>query len=186
MSDKSFEEQLGLRLRGLRESNGLSLGELATRSGVSKAMIARIEKAQSSATAALLGRLCAGLGVRLSSVIDAADHAPERLSRRAEQSQWRDPETGYVRRLLSPAGARSGIVITLVELPRGARVPYEAWAANAYMQQLVMLDGALHLQLGEQCYELVAGDCIDFDVKRPNVFENRGKVSARYLVVIRR
>jgi transcriptional regulator with XRE-family HTH domain len=186
MMDKSFDQQLGLRLRTLRESQGLSLGGLADRSGVSKAMIGRVEKAQSSATAALLGRLCAGLGVRLSSIVEACDEAPERISRRADQSTWQDPETGYRRRLVSPSGAASGIEITSVELPPGAKVPYRAWTANAYVQQLLVLEGELHLQVGTECHVLAAGDCIDFDVMRPLLFENKARAVARYLVAIRK
>ncbi|MFI5011635.1 MAG: helix-turn-helix domain-containing protein [Hyphomicrobiales bacterium] len=186
MADKTLDRLLGERLRVLREGRALSLGDLAARSGVSKAMIARVEKAQSSATAALLGRLCAGLGVRLSSVIEVADGPQMRVSRLAEQSVWRDPETGYVRRRISPAGALSGIEVVSIELPPGARVPYQPWAANAYRQQLLMLEGTLHLRIGAESYVLRKGDCIDFDVLRENVFENKGKAAARYLVIIGR
>jgi transcriptional regulator with XRE-family HTH domain len=186
MTDKLFDQRVGARLQALREAGGLSLGELAALSGVSKAMIARIEKAQSSATASLLGRLCAGLGVRLSSVIEEADQPSERLSRHAEQGLWRDPETGYLRRQVSPPGAASGIEITSVELPPGASIAYQAWARNAYAQQLLMLEGELHLTIGEARYQLRQGDCIDFDVQRPNLFANEGAAAARYLIVIRK
>jgi transcriptional regulator with XRE-family HTH domain len=186
MTDKSLDQLLGERLKSLREERGLSLADLADLSSVSKAMIARVEKAQSSATAALLGRLCAGLGVRLSAVVAAADERRERISRRDEQPVWRDPETGYVRRQISPRDAESGIDIASIELPPGTRVPYEAWAANAYSQQLLMLDGTLDLRIGEERHVLHPGDCVDFDVARPNVFENRGKRPARYLVIIRK
>jgi transcriptional regulator with XRE-family HTH domain len=184
--DKDFDLHLGSRLRALREHQGLSLGDLSARSGVSKAMITRVEKAQSSATAALLGRLCAGLGVRLSSIIEAADTRSEQLSRRAEQPVWRDPETGYLRRQVSPPAASSGIEIAAIELPAGKKIPYRAWAVNAYEQQLLMLEGKLHLQIGNESYVLAKGDCMDFDVLRPNVFENKGKSLARYLIIIRK
>jgi transcriptional regulator with XRE-family HTH domain len=186
MTDKIFDQRVGARLQALREAKGLSLGDLAGLSGVSKAMIARVEKAQSSATAALLGRLCAGLGARLSSVIEEADRPSERVSRHAEQGLWRDPETGYLRRQISPSGAVSGIEIASIELPAGARIAYQAWAANAYAQQLLMLEGELHLSIGETHYRLQAGDCIDFDVQRANLFENRGAAAARYLIIIRK
>ena len=57
---------------------------------------------------------------------------------------------------------------------------------NAYEQQLLMLEGKLHLQIGNESYVLAKGDCIDFDVLRSNVFENKGRYVARYLVVIRK
>jgi len=186
MTDKSLDQLLGTRLRYLREERGLSLGELGELSGVSKAMIARVEKAQSSATAALLGRLCAGLGVRLSSVIAAADEIRERVSRRQDQPVWTDPQTGYLRRQISPPAAASGIEIASIELPAGAKIAYEAWAANVYSQQLLMLEGELLLRVGDERHVLRKGDCIDFDVMRANTFENRGRRPARYLVIIRK
>ncbi|MBV9566779.1 MAG: helix-turn-helix transcriptional regulator [Hyphomicrobiales bacterium] len=186
MTDKHFDQGLGERLRSLREHRGLSLGALADRSGVSKAMIARVERAQSSATAALLGRLCAALGVRLSSVIEAADRPTEPLSRYRDQPTWRDPKTGYLRRQVSPPEASSGIEITSVTLPPGKRVAFRAWTANAYRQQILMLAGKLHLRTGHKGFVLSKGDCLDFDVLRANVFENRGKTFARYLIIIRK
>jgi transcriptional regulator with XRE-family HTH domain len=186
MTDKLFDRELGARLRLLREHQGLSLGALAGRSGVSKAMIARVEKAQSSATAALLGRLCAGLGVRLSSLIEAADTRSEPLSRFRDQPVWRDPKTGYLRRQVSPPAALSGLEIVLIALPPGQKVPYRAWTANAYRQQLLMLAGTLHLKTGDESYVLRKGDCLDFDVLSPNIFENKGKSFARYVIIIRK
>ena len=185
MTDKLFDRELGERLRVLREHLGLSLGGLADRSGVSKAMIARVERAQSSATAALLGRLCAGLGVRLSSLIEAADRPSEPLSRYRDQPVWRDPKTGYLRRQVSPPAASSGIEITSITLPPGKKVPYRAWTKNAYLQQILVLSGKLHLQTGGESFVLGKGDCLDFDVLRPNIFENRGNSFARYLIIIR-
>jgi transcriptional regulator with XRE-family HTH domain len=186
MVDNSLDRAIGARLQSLRDARGLSLGELATRSGVSKAMIARVEKAESSATASLLGRLCAGLGVTLSSVVAAGERPAERVSRRAAQSVWQDPASGYLRRHVSPPGAASGIEIIAVDLPPGAHVPYAAWEANPYTQQLYMLSGALSLKIGEDAFELLDGDCIDFDVGRPVQFANRGAEAARYLVIIRK
>jgi transcriptional regulator with XRE-family HTH domain len=52
---------IGSRVKQLWVKAGLSLNELAARSGASRAMIGRIERAESNATAALLGKLCAAL-----------------------------------------------------------------------------------------------------------------------------
>ena len=57
--DAKLDKAIGSRLKELRVKAGLSLNELAARSGVSRAMIGRVERAESSATASLLGKLCA-------------------------------------------------------------------------------------------------------------------------------
>jgi transcriptional regulator with XRE-family HTH domain len=48
---------LAARLKTEREARGWSVAELAERSGVSRAMISKVERAEASPTAALLGKL---------------------------------------------------------------------------------------------------------------------------------
>src|SRR5919202_444065 len=62
-----------------RLANGLSTSALAGRSGVSRAMIAKIERAEAQPTAALLGRLSGALGITLSELIARAEHSDRRL-----------------------------------------------------------------------------------------------------------
>jgi transcriptional regulator with XRE-family HTH domain len=184
MTEK-VDKTIGSRLKELRVNAGLSLNELAARSGVSRAMIGRIERAESSATAALLGKLCAALDITLSAVIGLSDRPPERLSRKADQPVWRDPETGYRRRHASAQNAASGIEIMVVDLPAGARVSYSPWGRRAYTQQLLLLAGQLTVFVGEKRFDLAEGDCLDFDVMRPVSFENSGGRLANYIVVVR-
>ena len=180
-----LDKTIGARMKQLRVKAGLSLNELAARSGVSRAMIGRIERAESSATAALLGKLCAALDVTLSSIIGLADRPPERLTRKADQPVWRDPETGYRRRHASAQHAASGIEIMVVDLPEGQRVSYSPWGRRAYTQQLLLLQGRLTVFVGEKRFDLDEGDCLDFDVMRPVSFENAGRAMANYIVVVR-
>src|SRR5581483_9617489 len=93
--------KIAARVRGERTARRWSLDDLAERSQVSKAMISKIERAESSPTAALLGRLSGAYGITLSALL--ADTQEERRGpvRRADQPVWRDPATGYVRRQVS-------------------------------------------------------------------------------------
>src|SRR5919106_6258055 len=99
-------------VQAARRSRGLSVEELAQRSGVSRAMIGKIERRQAQATAALLGRLSAALGMTLSELVAHAERDDRRLLRAAEQPAWTDPVSGYVRRALSPP---AGTPLELVE-----------------------------------------------------------------------
>jgi len=69
VSGQNIDLLIATRLLALRQSQGLSLADLAERSGVSKAMISKVERAQSSPTAVLLGKLAAGLGVPLAQLL---------------------------------------------------------------------------------------------------------------------
>jgi transcriptional regulator with XRE-family HTH domain len=181
----NLDKAIGTRLKELRVKAGFSLNELAARSGVSRAMIGRIERAESSATAALLGKLCAALDVTLSAVVGLTDRPPERLVRKEHQPVWRDPETGYRRRHASAPNVASGIEMMVIDLPAGTRVSYSPWGRRAYTQQLLLIQGQLTVFVGEKRFDLAEGDCLDFDVMRTVSFENPGDGPANYIVVVR-
>lgn len=171
------------RLLALRQAKALSLAELAGLSGVSKAMISKVERAQSSPTAVLLGRLAAGLGVPLAQLLTEDKGTPQRLRARAEQEVWRDPEAGYLRRQVVERGANGGVEMVEIELPRLAQVGYPRWSGKPYRQCLWMLEGALRVDYGDERFELAPGDCLDFGVDRPLVFKALGRTGCRYLLV---
>jgi transcriptional regulator with XRE-family HTH domain len=179
-----IEDRIARRLRERREALQLSLEDLARRSGVSRAMISKVERRQSSPTAALLGRLCNGLGITLSSLMASAERAPAPLLRAGEQPQWRDPATGLLRVTVSPAGTGSSVEIVRIELPRGASVAYEPQRHLDYTQHLLVLDGTLSLALGERRLALAAGDCLFMRVDESARFANEGARACRYLVII--
>src|SRR5690242_13281623 len=96
-----LNQRIAERVRELRGARALSLDALAGRSGVSRSMISLIERGESSATAVVLEKLAAGLGVPLASLFDAPGAAAgaatsnSPVSRRADQPQWQDPGSGY-------------------------------------------------------------------------------------------
>ena len=179
-----LDAAIGQRVQALRLARGLSLAALAQASGVSKAMLSRVENAQSSATAALLGRVAAGLGVPLSQLLLAPEPASQRLHRRAEQALWRDPDLGYRRRQVAAADAATAVELVEVELPRRIRVSYPPWQGRPYAQRLWLLDGQLQVDWGDERFELAAGDCLDLVVDRELVFKCGADAGCRYLLVI--
>jgi len=184
MSD-AFDTSLADAVRAARESSGLSVSSLAQTSGVSRAMIGKIERGQAQPTAALLGRLCGALGLTLSELIARAEHDDPRIARAAEQSRWTDPDSGYARRALSPA---TGGPLELVEvnLPPGAGVSYPADAYAYIHQQIWIIDGTLTLVEGEVAHRLEAGDCLQLGAPTACTFANRTDHDCRYLVALAR
>lgn len=173
------------RVRLEREARSWSLAELATRSGVSKAMISKVERCEASPTATVLGRLSGAFGLPLSVLLALAEREGDRLARRGEQPVWTDPETGYTRRTLSPA---NGGLLELLEvvLPAGARVPYPASAFSFQHQQIYVLEGCLDFIEGARNHALSAGDCLQLGAPADCVFVNGSDRPARYLVALTR
>jgi transcriptional regulator with XRE-family HTH domain len=177
--------RLGDRIRGARLSQNLSLDGLAERSGVSRAMISKIERAESSPTAALLGRLCAGLGISLASLFEKEAQRGAPLSRAAEQPVWRDPATGYLRRDVAPRGTGSPVEIVDVTFPPGARVTFDRpWTSRGSDQHVWLFEGRLELTVGDTTHVLEAGDCLHMRLDRTITYHNPTDRPIRYAVVL--
>jgi transcriptional regulator with XRE-family HTH domain len=185
MAPSDIETRLATRLRTEREARHWTLAELAARSGVSRAMLSKVERCEASPTAALLGRLSAGLGLTLSQLFAGVEDGGQ-LTRATEQTVWRDPETGFRRRSLSPHGA-APLELVWGELPPGAKISYPA-ASYAFLadQQLVVIDGELTIRQGATIFEVGAGDCLRFGPPRDVVFENARDTLCRYIVAVLR
>ncbi len=184
----SLNDRIAQRVRELRAARGLSLDALATHCGVSRSMISLIERGESSPTAVLLEKLATGLGVSLASLFDAPAPAPEPaspVSRFADQLQWRDPHSGYVRRNVSPGGFASPIQVVEVLFPPKARVAYETAAREPVIhQQVWVLDGVIELTVGDDRHRLSTGDCLAMVLDRPMSYYNPTRKTTRYAVVI--
>jgi transcriptional regulator with XRE-family HTH domain len=181
-----IDRHIGQGVHALRSAGGMTLEDLASRSGVSRAMLSRIERGESSPTAQLLNRVCVGLGVTLSTLFASAAEPLSPLRRRSEQPSWTDPGSGYTRRVVSPAGTGSGAEIIEVEFPAGASVAFDSSRLAAVDQQVWVLEGAMEMTVGDDMHRLEAGDCLAMRLDRPIRFHNPTGRAARYVVVLSR
>ncbi|MGK9174950.1 XRE family transcriptional regulator [Yokenella regensburgei] len=178
----SINQRISARIRVERESRGWSLSDLALRAGVSRAMIHKIERGESSPTATLLARLSGAFGISMSTLIARAEMPEGKLLRFAEQPVWRDPQSHYLRRHLSP---RSDLPLDLVQidLPGGSDIPMPA-SAYLHARQLIWLQqGALVFVEGETRHEMQAGDCLELGPPNDCRFINETTEICRYLIV---
>ncbi len=181
----SLNDRIAQRVRGLRSTRGLSLDALAAHCAVSRSMISLIERGDSSPTAVLLEKLATGLNVPLASLFDEPQPRPDPVARVAEQVPWRDPQSGYVRRNVSPGGFTSPIQIVEVSFPPKARVAYETGARDSLVhQQVWVLEGTIDVTVGTERHRLHAGDCLALVLDRPLIYHNPMNKTARYAVVI--
>jgi transcriptional regulator with XRE-family HTH domain len=183
----AFETDIAARVKALRLAQSMTLDELATRAGVSRAMISRIERGEASPTAQLLARLCSALGTTLSRFFADGETAGEPLLRRDDQRIWRDPETGYLRRSVSPDGTGSPVDIVEVEFPPGARVVFEQQQFDTVLtQHLWLFEGKLTMTVGEETHVLEAGDCLFMRLAEAHIFHNPHGAAARYAIILNR
>jgi transcriptional regulator with XRE-family HTH domain len=175
----------GPRIRALRDAMGLSLRDLAERSGVSAPMLSQVERGETSPTLAVAAKIAAGLELTLSqllrldegqhvAVVRAADrHRFERGGHRVEELTPSLPgqRADVSLHVLAPGSATGGPEDPPMHEP-GSR------------ETAVVLAGTLALTVDGTRYELRAGDSVTFDADLPHHFENEGGEPTRFLAVI--
>ena len=184
----TLDARIGSRIRIEREHRGWSLTDLAKRSGVSRAMINKVERGEASPTASLLGRLAGAFGLTLSMLLARTETDPiGRLVRANEQSRWTDPETGYIRRQIAPApGSDIPLDVVQVELPAGASVNFPARNYVSMRQLIWVSGGCLSFIEGEVVHKLREGDCLELGPPTDCTFRNDQSVPCRYVVIVLR
>ncbi len=174
--------RIGHKVKSERESRGWSLTTLADHSGVSRAMIHKIERGDSSPTATLLARLAGAFGMTMSQLIALSEVTPGTLLRYDQQPVWQDPETGYIRRHVSPGAIPVDLVS--VELPVNVSVPMPAISYMSRRQLIWVLSGELTFTEGNHHFTLCAGDCLELGDPVDCIFTNTGDQLCRYAVVV--
>ena len=175
------------RIRELRLARGYTLDVLAARCQVSRSAISLIERGETSPTAVVLEKLANALQVPLPQIctIEATSSSPQPFIHRNEQAEWRDPETGYVRRTVSPPNLKLPFQIVEIEFPPHSRITYEmSESSKVVQQQLWVVEGQIDIQLGENSYALGQGDCLAMQLDQPVIYSNNSSQVARYILVV--
>lgn len=175
---------LGSRIRGLRQQRRLTLETLAERSGVSRAMLSKIERGENNPTLVVVVKIAMGLGITTSQLIDMDERRDVVLTPRSRRRIFRDAETGFERHLLFPAFEGAGLEFVMHVLPPGITsgdMPAHMRGARKYV---VVDGGILRVVLPTAAYALEEGDSLYFECDVEHRFENAGDGICSYYLVI--
>ena len=176
---------VGRRVRALREARGLSLRDLAERSGVSAPMLSQVERGDTSPTLSVAQKIAGGLELSLSQLLrlDEAQHVV--LVRRAERRTERRDGHRFEEVTPSLPGERASV--SMHTLRAGARTgethdrPIHAPGSR---ETVVAQAGRVALVIDGERYILAEGDAVTFDADLPHHFENGGRGEARFMAVV--
>jgi transcriptional regulator with XRE-family HTH domain len=177
--------RIARRLQVERNARDWSLGDLAQRSGVSRAMISKIEREEVSPTAVILVRLAGAFDLTLAGLLVRAEGEGDRVSRAAEQPIWRDPGTGYLRRQVFNRPDHP-LELVRVEMPVGQSVTLPASSYARIRQAVWVLEGELVVATSHERHTLRAGDCLGFGAPEETTLANETSALCAYLVVLAR
>lgn len=176
--------RLGARVKDLRRERGLTLDELAGLSGVSRAMISKLERGEKNPTLVIAARLAEGLGVSLSRLAGVEERREVVLVPKERRMVLRDPETGFERQSLSPTFAGRGVEFLRNVVPEGSTSGDFPAHRKGVEEHIVVEKGDLKATLGGEEYLLREGDALYFEADVPHRFDNAGRGECSYYLVI--
>ena len=150
-------EAVGRRVREARAGRGLTLDQLAERSGVSRRMIVNVEAGTSNASIATLLRLATALRVSLADLVadaPAANASSSRGGRPGAAVARGGRRVGGARRLRGHPGHARTVGLD----PRAGRGVRVRRASPGTHELLHVLNGQLTLTVGDEVHRLRAGD----------------------------
>jgi len=176
--------RLGERVRGFRRERGRTLEMLAERSGVSRAMISKLERGEKNPTLVVAAKVAEGFGVSLSKLVGVEEKREVVILPRERRMTMRDPETGFERQLLSPSFGGRGVEFTRNVVPEGSTSGEFLPHRQGVEEYLVVERGRLRAVLGGEEFLLDEGDVAYFGADVTHRFDNAGEGECTYYLVI--
>jgi transcriptional regulator with XRE-family HTH domain len=178
---------VGPRVRALRDAMGLSLRDLADRSGVSAPMLSQVERGETSPTLAVAGRIAAGLELSLSQLLRLDEGEGVTVVRRRDRRPGGARARGHSYQLLTPPlpGQRAEVsehVLAPGAVTGGPDDP--PMHEPGSRETAVVSGGRVTLVCAGIGYDLQEGDAVTFDADLPHHFENPGTEEASFMSVV--
>lgn len=172
-------------LRALRTSQGWSIDALASRAGISRGMVIRIEQARTNPSIGTLVRLADALRVSVATLVEVAEPTAVRVIPAGERVTLWSSASGSVAQLL--AGTDSA---PLVELWHWRLADLERYRSEAHppgtIEMITVTSGRLVIELGGEEYVCAPGDTAVFVADRQHAYCGAAESEATtFLMVVR-
>ena len=179
---------VGRRVRQFREHKGLTLTDLAQRTGLPEEFLADIEAEAASPPLGVLVKLGKALGMKMGTLIASGEDRAFTVVRASERqamsrfASQRGTAYGYSYQALAPKKKNRSMEPFVVTLDQaGQDVPPSSHEGEEF---IFVLDGALEALVGDALEILGPGDSIYYDSNEPHLLRPHGEGSAQILAVI--
>jgi transcriptional regulator with XRE-family HTH domain len=163
------EIRVGARLRARRLERGLTMAEVAERTGLTTGFISQLERDLTSASLSSLYRICTALELRVGDLVD--DVPAGRLIRRDEQAR-RSLAIGDAEHLLLSSSHERRFHVTESHIPPGGSAGEELYTLPADVELVYVLRGSLELRVRDDVHELEEGDTLTYSPRDPHTWRN--------------
>lgn len=180
--EPNLSQMIAVQIRQLRRKKGLTVTELARRTGISKSMISQVENGGAVPSIETMRSIAAVLEVPLFTLFLNQDQANGALVRKEERITLMIPGSDATRELLTPNLQRA-MALVIGRIPPGASSSPSP-TTHRGEECVFVLQGQVIVHLQGEIYNLNIGDALYFDARLPHFFINPGDTEAEFLSAI--
>mgnify|MGYP003707024221 CR=1 FL=1 len=186
--EKVLEIAIGRAIKGFRLQQGITVSDLATRTGLSKGMLSKIENGNISPSLSTLQTLATALSVPLTSFLRGYEekrYAVHTKSGTGVETDRAGTRAGHQYNLLGHLkSVASGVVVEpyLITLTETADT-FPTFHHNG-VEMIYMLEGIVEYRHGDQLFRLEPGDTLFFEADAPHGPDILVELPAKFLSVI--
>jgi len=180
--ESAAEIDVGERLREIRTARRCTLREVAERAGLSESFLSQVERGRASASIESLRKIADGLGVTMADLFQPSGLSQPRVLRRDERPALAFGILG--RKMLLTPRPLHHLEVFVGEIDPGGSTGAEPYAHGDSEELLVVIRGAVRLELGDGAYDLETGDSIGYWSSTPHRLSNTGDDVAEVMWVI--
>ena len=175
---------IGKRVQELRKVRGMSLTELAEKSGVQIATLSRIENMKMTGTLESHMNIARALGVDITqlytAIIKEEDKAQVQTAKSVSDVFVHSDKSSYEILTSNVLGKR--MMPILLKIEAGDRTNMEQNPPGSE-KFIFVLEGKIEVQVGDKTYSLSKNNTLYFDASQEHKFVNAGKTTARVICV---
>jgi transcriptional regulator with XRE-family HTH domain len=176
-----INQAIANNVRFQRSHRGLTLDQLAARSGVSRGMLVQVEQGRTNPSVSTLTRIASALGVTVARLVEVADVPMVRIVDKADVVTFHQGDVQA--RLL--VGADMPMILELWDwrLAPGEHHDGDAHPAGT-REMLTVLEGELTLSVYGRSHVIGKDDAVLFTADRPHRYANLGEKELRLIMVV--
>ena len=173
---------IALRAKAIRTQRKLTLDSAAALTGVSRSMLAQIEKGEVNPTISVLWKIANGYKVSFTALLDGADSAVT-VRRGSEAEPLSEAGGKYLNSPVFPFDEGRLFETYRIVIRPGGRLQAQPHLSGAE-ESITVFAGTAEITVAEEVYALAKGDSIRFQADVPHGYHNPGAEDAELSMLI--
>ncbi|MFF3668853.1 helix-turn-helix domain-containing protein [Microtetraspora malaysiensis] len=179
---ETISAAIATNVRGQRAHRGMTLDELAARSGVSRGMLIQIEQGRTNPSINTLSRIAEALGVTVGRLVEVSETPVVRVVHAADVVTFRHASGGEARLLV---GADAPAICELWDWRLGPGEHHDGDPHPAGTREMLsVLEGELTLTVYGKSHTVGADEAVVFSGDRPHRYANEGDGPLRFMMAV--